>query len=175
MEKCNRCEVVNQGQPWRESLEQTLRERVREVIEQVLAEEVEEALGAGRSRRLAERCGYRHGRKPRRLLLRSGAVELAVPRARLVDGQGNEREWRSQLLPRYRRSSPEVEQAVLNLYLAGSNTRRIRGALEPLLRGGPLSRSAVSRLVSRMEESYERWRHRIAGWNELVHLRKEAA
>ena len=48
--------------------------------EQILAEEVEAALGAGRGRRVAERCGYRHGRKPRRLALCSGVVELAVPR-----------------------------------------------------------------------------------------------
>src|SRR6202022_91957 len=58
---------------------------------------------------------------------------------------GGEREWRSQLVPRYRRSSPEVEQSVLGVYLSGSNTRRIRGALEPLLSGGALSKGAIWR------------------------------
>src|SRR2546427_9810144 len=71
-----------QGNPWRESLEQRLRERMRELIAQVLEEEVEDALGAQRSQRAAGRCGYRHGSKPRRLALRGGAVGGAVPRGR---------------------------------------------------------------------------------------------
>ena len=103
--------------PWRESLEQRLRERMRELIEHVLEEEVEEALGAARSQRAAGRCGYRHGVKPRRLVLRGGAVQVAVPRARSVTPGGEEREWQSRLVPRYRRATPEVEQAVLGVYL----------------------------------------------------------
>ncbi len=89
----------------------------------VLEDEVEAALGAGRSHRVVERVGYRHGYKSRRLTLCSGAVQMQVPRARLVHGDGGEREWRSQLVPRYRRSSQEVEQSVLGVYLPGSNTR----------------------------------------------------
>src|SRR5207253_4559572 len=139
-----------QGNPWRESLEQRLRERMRELIAQVLEEEVEDALGAQRSQRAAGRCGYRHGSKPRRLVLRGGAVGVAVPRARCLTPDGNEREWQSQLLPGYRRSTPEVEQAVLGVYLSGGNTRRIRAALSPLLAQAPLSKSAVSRLVARL-------------------------
>lgn len=42
----------------------------------VLQEEVEAALGAPRSQRVAERAGYRHGSKPRRLTLRTGTVQL---------------------------------------------------------------------------------------------------
>jgi transposase-like protein len=155
-------------------LEAAIRERVREVIEEILREEVAEALGARRSQRAVGRCGYRHGKKVRGLALRSGAVKLAVPRARLVDLDGDEREWRSELLPRYRRSSPEVEQAVLGVYLSGGNTRRIRGALKPLLSGAPLSKSAVSRLVSRLEESYEHWRQRDLAEDRIVYLYLDA-
>lgn len=166
--------VEDQAGVWREGLEEVIRERVREVIEEILHEEVEEALGARRSQRAAGRCGYRHGRKARRLTLRAGTVQLGVPRARLVNCEGDEREWQSQLLPRYRRSSPEVEQAVLGVYLAGGNTRRIRGALKPLLSGAPLSKSAVSRLVSRLEESYERWRQRDLAEDRIVYLYLDA-
>ena len=105
---------------------------------------------------MAERAGYRHGAKPRRLTLRTGTVQLDVPRARLAEADGSEREWQSQLVPRYRRSSREVEQSVLGVYLSGSNTRRIRGALEPLLSGAALSKSAVSRLVLRLEVTLDR-------------------
>jgi len=158
----------------REGLEAEIRERVREVIELILEEEVEVALGAGRSQRVAERCGYRHGRKPRRLTLRTGAVQLAVPRGRLVTSDGGEREWHSQLVPRYRRSSAEVEQSVLNVYLSGSNTRRIRGALEPLLSGAALSKSAVSRLVLRLEESYRLWQRRDLAEEKILYLYLDA-
>ena len=128
-------EVIQEGS-LREGLEAAIRERVREIIEMVLEEEVESTLGASRHQRVAERSGYRHGRKSRRLTLRTGTVRVGVPRARLVDAAGSEREWQSQLVPRYRRSSPEVEQSVLGVYLSGSNTRRIRRA-PVLLTEGP--------------------------------------
>ncbi len=163
-----------EANPWRESLEQRLRERMRELIEQVLEEEVEEALGAGRSQRAATRSGYRHGVKPRRLVLRGGAVRLGVPRARCVTPQGEQREWQSRLVPRYRRATPEVEQAVLGVYLSGGNTRRIRVALQPLLAAAPLSKSAVSRLVARLEESYRAWQKRDLGEEKIVYLYLDA-
>src|SRR3989449_2661425 len=163
-----------EANPWRESLEQRLRERMRELIEQVLEEEVEEALGAPRSQRAATRSGYRHGVKPRRLVLRGGAVQVAVPRARSVTPAGGEREWQSRLVPRYRRATPEVEQAVLGVYLSGGNTRRFRAALSPLLTHAPLSKSAVSRLVARLEESYQSWQKRDLSAEEIVYLYLDA-
>ena len=174
MRKVSTAGVEDQANLWREGLEEAIRQRVREVIEEILHEEVEEALRARRSQRTAGRCGYRHGTKARGLALRSGAVRLAVPRARLVNSEGEEGEWQSQLLPRYRRSSPEVEQAVLGVYLSGGNTRRIRGALKPLLSGAPLSKSAVSRLVNRLEEGYERWRQRDLAEERIVYLYLDA-
>ncbi len=156
--------------PWRVTLEEKLRDSVRELIEEVLDQEVEDALGATRSQRVAGRSGYRHGSKPRRLVLRGGAVQIEVPRARCLTPQGEEREWRSQLLPRYRRSTPEVEQAVLGVYLSGGNTRRIRAALSPLLAQAPLSKSAVSRLVARLEECYQVWQKRDLSEEKVVYL-----
>jgi len=50
------------------------------------------------------------------------------------------------------------------VYLCGANTRRIRGALAPLLRGGPLSKDAVSRLVGRLAQDFAAWSERdLAG------------
>ena len=174
MAKSSTAMEVGQEGSLREGLEVAIRERVREIIEMVLQEEVETALGAGRSQRVAERAGYRHGSKPRNLTLRTGTVQLEVPRARLVEADGGEREWQSQLVPRYRRSSREVEQSVLGVYLSGSNTRRIRGALEPLLRGAALSKSAVSRLVLRLEESYRSWQQRDLAEEKIEYLYLDA-
>jgi transposase-like protein len=164
------------GEPneWRESLEAAIRERVRDLIEEILEEEVEEGLGTGRSERRAERHGYRHGVKTRKLATRSGQVELKVPRGRLIDREGQEREWQSELVPRYRRSTPEVEEAVIGVYLSGGNTRRIKNAVGPLLRGAPLSRSSVSRLVARIEGVYQEWAKRDLGQEDVVLLYLDA-
>lgn len=170
MEECSSLAVGDGSEVWRQSLEALIRERARELIEQVLEQELDAALGAGCSQRSGERAGYRHGHKPRRLALRSGVVALQVPRGRLAEADGGEREWRSVLLPRYRRSSPEVEQAVVGVYLAGGNTRRIRSALAPLLAGAALSKSAVSRLLGRLQADYERWQHRDLRPEQIVYV-----
>src|ERR1700692_5115697 len=88
MAKTSTAMEVGQECSLREGVEATIRERVREIIEMVLQEEVEAALGAGRSQRVVERVGYRHGSKQRKLTLRTGTVQLEVPRARLAGGQG---------------------------------------------------------------------------------------
>src|SRR3989449_7338004 len=65
--------------------------------------------------------------------MRGGAVGVAVPRARCLTPDGNEREWQSQLLPRYRRSTPEVEQAVLGVYLSGGRSEEHTSELQSRL------------------------------------------
>jgi transposase-like protein len=87
-----------------------------------------------------------------------------MPRARVRQAEGARTEWRSQTVRRYQRRTTRVDEAILGVYLAGGNTRRIKGALAPLLRGGPLSKDAVSRLVGRLREDFETWRTRdLAG------------
>jgi transposase-like protein len=82
-----------------------------------------------------------------------------VPRGRLFTPTGR-REWASTLLPRYQRRLREVNEAVVATYLAGANTRRLRGALGPLLKAAPLSKSAVSRIVGTLQTELEAWRTR---------------
>jgi Transposase, Mutator family len=69
-------------------------------------------------------------------------------------------EWTSALVPRYQRRLREVNEAVVATYLAGGNTRRLRGALGPLLKAAPLSKSAVSRVVGTLKAELEAWRTR---------------
>jgi Transposase, Mutator family len=85
----------------------------------------------------------------RRRLLRNIRNER---RTCLICGTEDRREWRSQIIPRYQRRTARVDEAILGVYLSGTNTRRLRGALAPLLRGAPLSKDAVSRLVGRLRE-----------------------
>src|SRR5688572_24604785 len=94
------------------TLDTFLRARVRELIEEVLQEEVTATIGSVRSARGSDRGGYRHGSRPRCLTLTAGTVAITVPRARLQHPDGTWTEWHSGLLPRYRRLSTAVEQAV---------------------------------------------------------------
>jgi transposase-like protein len=83
-----------------------------------------------------------------------------MPRGRLFKPGGGSEEWQSQLLPRYARRTREVDAALIGLYLSGTNTRRVNLALRPLLKGAPLSKSAVSRVVTGLKDQYETWRTR---------------
>jgi putative transposase len=144
-----------------DTIEQMMRERVRAMIEAIVEEELEVALGARRGARVGEqRQGYRHGSRERRLTTSLGPTALRVPRARLQRAEGRTEEWCSRVLPRYQRRTHRVDEAILGVYLSGTNSRRLKGALAPLLRGGPLSKDAVSRLVGRLKSAFEEWRQR---------------
>jgi transposase-like protein len=54
--------------------------------------------------------------------------------------------------------------------LSGTNSRRIKGALAPPLRGGPLSKDAVSRRVGRLAEDFETWRRRDLAEDRIKYL-----
>jgi transposase-like protein len=158
------------GQFGTDSIESRMRERIREVIKELVEEELDEALGAGKSEREETRRGYRHGTRERTLTTSLGPTSFAMPRARVRDAEGRAEEWRSQVVPRYQRRTARVDEAVLGLYLSGANTRRIRGALSPLLRGGPLSKDAVSRLVGRLAEDFRAWSERDLAAEEIRYL-----
>jgi putative transposase len=143
------------------TLETLIRRRARGLIDAIVEEELEAALGAAESARVgAARQGYRHGTRERTLTTSLGPTTFAMPRARVRTAEGATVEWRSELVPRYQRRSERVDEAILGVYLSGTNTRRIKGALAPLLRGGPLSKDAVSRLVGRLADDFETWRRR---------------
>jgi transposase-like protein len=159
------------GGPGKGALEEVMRERIRVTIESIVAEELESALGAAPSERVGPvRAGYRHGKRARTLTTSLGATTIAMPRARIEDDDGRRREWRSQMIPRYQRRTERVDEAILGVYLSGTNTRRLRGALSPLLRGAPLSKDAVSRLVGRLREDFEGWAKRDLGELKIRYL-----
>jgi transposase-like protein len=65
---------------------------------------------------------------------------------------------------------PEVNEAVIATYLAGGNTRRIRGALQPLLKAAPLSKSAVSRVIATLKDGLEAWRTRSLADLDVIYV-----
>lgn len=153
------------------TLETLIRRRARGLIDAIVEEELEAVLGAAESARVGSaRQGYRHGTRERTLTTSLGPTTFAMPRARLRTGEGATAEWRSELVPRYQRRSERVDEAILGVYLSGTNTRRIKGALAPLLRGGPLSKDAVSRLVGRLADDFETWRRRDLAGDQIQYL-----
>jgi len=141
-------------------LETLIRGRIRDVIVEILDEELGSGLGAASHERVADRRGYRHGHRPARKLQTSfGPVPVEVPRGRVKTETGT-KEFESQVVRRYERRTRRLDAAVLTSYLAGTNTRKVKLALRPLVEGTALSRSAVSRLVKRLEGLFETWRGR---------------
>jgi putative transposase len=141
------------------SLSELIHQRVRAAIETAVHDELRAALGTSPYGRSDVRQGYRNGIRERTLRGPTGPAALALPRATLFRSAGAT-EWTSTIVPRYQRRMPEVNEAMIATYLAGGNTRRIRGALQPLLKAAPLSKSAVSRVIATLKDSLEAWRTR---------------
>lgn len=130
------------------------------MIGAIFEEEVSAALGAGRHERGEHRLGHRHGSSPPRQLVTSlGPVEIELPRARLKTPTGT-REFQSQIVGRYERRTRRLDAALLASYFAGTNTRKVKLALKPLVGGTAMSKSAVSRVIKRLESLFHAWRER---------------
>jgi transposase-like protein len=153
------------------SLSELIHREIRVAIEAAVKEELRAALGTTPYERSVVRRGYRNGTKTRTLTGSTGPLALTVPRATLFAGA---KEWTSRIIPRYHRRMPEVNEAIVATYLAGGNTRRIRGALQPLLKGAPLSKSAVSRVIATLKDSLEAWRKRSLADLDVIYVYLDA-
>lgn len=156
----NRITLLPRQESASERLRASLSAKVREAVEELLQAELDEVLGAVRHQRTGERKGYRNGSYERQLVTESGRLELTVPRARILDETGTTREHTSEILPKYERRNGRVNEAIVACYLAGANTRRVRKALEPVLGGSQLSKSAISRVVTKLKTRFTTWMER---------------
>src|SRR5438093_7339191 len=154
-------------EPERTSLSELIHQHVRIAIETAVHEELRAALWTIPYERSDVRRGYRNGTKTRTLTGPTGPVALTLPRATLFAGA---KEWTSRIVPRYQRRMPEVNEAVVATYLAGGNTRRIPGALQPLLKAAPLSKSAVSRVIATLKDGLEAWRTRSLADLDVIYV-----
>ena len=131
-------------------------------------------LGRGRYERSAEgatghRNGHRNGHRERQVIGTFGAETVKVPRARLVDDAGRATEWRSQALRRYQRLTKKAEALIAAVYLAGTNTRRVKRALFGLFEGA-VSRDVVSRAWRKVKTDWEAWCARSLADEDIVRL-----
>ena len=122
----------------------TLRELVRIAVQELLEAEMTEHLGAQKGERTAERVGYRSGYYRRNFVTRVGNIELRVPQDRAG-------EFRTEIFERYQRSEKALVTAMMEMYIQGVSTRKVKAITEELC-GHEFSASTVSRLNQTLDE-----------------------
>lgn len=129
-----------------------IRELVEAALNRFLDAEITEHLQAGPYERAEERKGYRNGYRSRQLKTRVGTLTLAVP----MDREGS---FKSELFERYQRSEKALVGTLMEMYLEGVSTRKVRDVTEVLC-GTSFSKSTVSRLVGGLDGDLTAWRER---------------
>jgi putative transposase len=151
-------------------IEDRLRANIRGTIEAVFNEELNGFLGRLRYGRTAGAVkGYRHGNRDRQIIGTFGTETISVPRARIEDEAGTVSEWRSKALPRYQRLTKTAEALIASVYLAGTNTRRVKRALFALFKGA-VSKDVVSRAWRKVKVDWDAWCARSLADEDIIRL-----
>ena len=151
-------------------IEDRLRANIRGTIEAVFNEELNGFLGRLRYGRTAGAVkGYRHGNRDRQIIGTFGTETISVPRARIEDEAGKVSEWRSKALPRYQRLTRTAESLIASVYLAGTNTRRVKRALFALFKGA-VSKDVVSRAWRKVKVDWDAWCARSLADEDIIRL-----
>ena len=144
-------------------LDQMVRSTVEETLNGLLDAEAEQLCHAKRYERTSERTNARAGHYQRKLHTKAGEVELKVPKLRYA-------KFETEIINRYRRKESSVEEALMEMYLAGVSVRRVEDITEALW-GMKVSASTVSDLNQKMYQRIETWRNRkIEGLYPYVYL-----
>jgi putative transposase len=122
------------------------------MLQEVLEAEMDAALQAAKSERTSGRLGHRSGYYPRTFVTRLGKLELRVPQ----DRQGR---FSTELFSRYQRSEKALVSALMEMYIQGVSTRRVKAITEELC-GHEFSASAVSAINVKMDEELHRFMNR---------------
>ena len=105
-------------------LKELVRNSVEETLNELLNKEAEELTNAAKYERIEARQGYRSGHYSRKLTTTSGEVRLEVPKLKGVS-------FETAIIERYRRRESSVEEALIEMYLAGrfgASSRRHLGS-----------------------------------------------
>ena len=135
----------------RSHVEEVVRSSVESTLNGLLEAEADQLCGAGRYERSADRVDTRAGSYERKLVTKAGEVKLKVPRLRSLP-------FETQIIERYRRRESSVEEALMEMYLAGVSVRRVEDITEALW-GTRVSPSTVSELNQQLYERIEAWRN----------------
>lgn len=144
--------VTFDEQAVRGELKELVRRTVEDTLNALLEEEADDLVKADRYERTAEREAYRAGHYERGLTTTSGRVTLKMPKLKGM-------RFATAIIERYKRRETSVEEAMIEMYLAGISTRRIEDVSE-ILWGASVSAATVSNLNEKAFEAVEEWRSR---------------
>ena len=133
-------------------LKELVRGSVEETLNELLEKAAESLTQAARYERNEARQGYRSGHYNRNLTTTSGNVTLHMPRLKGVS-------FETAIIERYRRRESSVEEALIEMYLAGVSVRRVEDITEALW-GSKVSPSTISELNKKAYVHIEDWRNR---------------
>lgn len=134
----------------REHLDRKITESVEETLNGLLDAEADRLCGASRYERSNNRVDTRAGHYTRKLHTKAGEVHLKVPKLRSLP-------FETQIIERYRRRESSVEEALMEMYLAGVSVRRVEDITEALW-GVKVGPSTVSDLNQKIYDQIEQWR-----------------
>jgi transposase-like protein len=136
----------------RGQLEDMVRGTVEETLNAMLDEEADKQIGAKKYERRSDRKDTRAGHYERKLLTRAGKVNLKVPKLRKLT-------FESAIIKRYQMREISVEEALIEMYLAGVSVRRVEDITEALW-GSKVSPGTVSNLNKKIYVKIEEWRNK---------------
>ena len=133
-------------------IKELVRGSVEETLNELLEAEARKLTQAARYERSEARQGYRSGHYDRNLTTTSGDVTLHVHRLKGIS-------FETAIIERYRRRESSVEEALIEMYLAGVSVRRVEDITEALW-GSKVSASTISELNKKAYVNIEAWRNR---------------
>ena len=133
-------------------LAELVRQSVEETLNALLEEEATRLLNAESYERCDEREGYRAGHYSRNITTKAGEVSLDMPKLKGITFQ-------TAIIERYKRRESSVEEALVEMYLAGVSTRKVSDITE-ILWDTEVSASTVSKLNKEVYSKIESWRNR---------------
>jgi putative transposase len=133
-------------------VDEVVRSSVEETLNGLLDAEADQICRAQRYERSPDRMDSRAGHYERKLETEAGEVTLKVPKLRRLP-------FETAIIERYRRREASVEEALVEMYLAGVSVRRVEDITEALW-GTRVSSGTVSRLNQKIYRHIEAWRNR---------------
>jgi len=147
----------------RDHLGELVRGSVEDTLNTLLEAEADQMCNAARYERTEARRDTRAGTYDRKLQTKAGEVNLKMPKLR-------RQTFETAIIERYRRREASVEEALIEMYLAGVSVRRVEDITEALW-GTKVSPSTISELNKKVYTHIEAWRNRpIEGDYPYVYL-----
>jgi len=142
-----------------------MRQVLKEMLEGLLEAERDMLVACSWHKRSAERRDERAGYRTRSIVTALGKISgLRVPRTRRA-------RFQTRLWKRYKRRAAPIEVAVMESFVCGVATRKVKRALRSVLGDDGPSHQTVSRIVAGLNHSMRRWQRRpIADDIEILYL-----